>query len=291
MAEIDDKILALLDVERLEVDLFRGDGAGGETPKRIYGGQVVSQALSAAYRTVDENRLCHSLHAYFIRPGDPGIPVIYQVDRARDGGSFTTRRIVAIQHGRQIFNMSASFHKTEDGWHHQHAAPDVPRPETLDSVINRRKAVIDRIPEERQKDFLRPRPIDFREVDPRDMFAPGPTDDRNAVWLRMLAATDQPPHMQQILLAYASDMYLLGSAMRPHGLTWLQGRVMTASLDHAMWFHQPLTLKDWHLYAMDSPFSGGARGFNRGSIYTADGTLVASVAQEGLIRPLRNSNE
>ena len=254
MSDVDDKILALLDVERLEVDLFRGAGAGGETTKRIYGGQVVSQALSSAYRTVDQDRLCHSLHAYFIRPGDPSIPVIYQVDRARDGGSFTTRRVVAIQHGRQILNMSASFHKDEDGWHHQHPAPQVAGPGGLESVPERRAKVAERIPEAQRAEFLRKRPIDFREVDPRDMFDPGPADDRHHVWFRMLAATGQGPQMQQILMAYASDMYLLGSALRPHGLTWQQGRVMTASLDHAMWFHKTTEISDWHVYSMDSPF-------------------------------------
>ena len=282
-----EELIDLLDIERLEVDLFRGKGGGGETTARIYGGQVIAQALMAAYRTV-EDRLCHSLHAYFIRAGDPSIPVIYEVDRARDGGSFTTRRVVAIQHGRQIFNLSASFHVEEPGWDHQHPMPDVQGPEGVRSREEERASIVDRIPEDMRADFTRPRPIEVRELDPRDIFEPGPQSDENHLWFRMPAAKGLEPHMQHCLLAYASDMNLLGSSLRPHGLTWFQGRVMTASLDHAMWFHAPLAFDQWHLYTMDAPFTGKARGFNRGAIYAADGTLVASTAQEGLVRPRRN---
>ena len=281
-----EELIDLLDIERLEVDLFRGKGSGGETTARIYGGQVIAQALMAAYRTM-EDRLCHSLHAYFIRAGDPSIPVIYEVDRARDGGSFTTRRVVAIQHGRQIFNLSASFHVDEPGWDHQHPMPDVQGPEGVRSREEERASIVHRLPEKVRADFIRPRPIEVRELDPRDIFEPGPQSDENHLWFRMPAAKGLEPHMQQCLLAYASDMNLLGSSLRPHGLTWFQGRVMTASLDHAMWFHAPLTFDQWHLYTMDAPFTGKARGFNRGSIYAADGTLVASTAQEGLVRPRR----
>jgi len=280
------ELLSLLDIEQLEVDLFRGTGSGGETTTRIYGGQVIAQALAAAYRTVPD-RLCHSLHAYFIRPGDPSIPVIYQVDRARDGRSFTTRRVVAIQHGRQILNMSASFHVAEDGWDYQHPMPDVPAPETLPSMGEMRRTILDQIPEDRRVEFLRPRPIDMREVNPRDFFDPEPTSDINHVWFRMEQAAGTSPQMQHILLAYASDMNLLGSSLRPHGLTWFKPRQMTASLDHTIWFHAPLQFENWHLYAMDAPFTGGARGFNRGKVYSRDGVLVASVAQEGLMRPLK----
>lgn len=285
MTEPDQTLLDVLTVEPLEVDLFRGTGQGGETPTRIFGGQVIGQALAAAYRTVDD-RLCHSLHAYFIRPGDPAVPVIYQVDRARDGGSFTTRRVVAIQHGRQILNMSASFHVAEDGWHHQHPMPEVAGPDGLSDRETLREAVIDKIPEKHHAEFLRPRPIDIREVAPRDFFAPEPTDDKNHLWFRMAAAQGISAQMQHCLLAYASDMNLLGSALRPHGQTWFTGRVMTASLDHAMCFHAPVQFSDWHLYTMESPWSGGGRGFNRGMIYNRAGTLIASVAQEGLIRPI-----
>ncbi len=280
------ELLQLLDIEQLEVDLFRGIGSGGETTTRIFGGHVIAQALMAAYRTVDD-RLCHSLHAYFIRPGDPAIPVIYQVDRARDGGSFTTRRVVAIQHGKQIFNMSASFHIDEEGWRYQHPMKPVGAPEDWPNRDELRGAFADQLPEKYRSDFLRERPIELREVAPRDFMTPEVASDENQLWFRMQAAQGQGPQMQHCLLAYASDMNLLGSSLRPHGLTWFQGKVMTASLDHAMWFHGPIDFSGWHLYDMDAPWTGGARGFNRGSIYAQDGRLVASTAQEGLMRPLR----
>lgn len=286
MTDAATELLELLDIEQLEVDLFRGIGSGGETTKRIFGGHVIAQALAAAYRTVPD-RLCHSLHAYFIRPGDPSIPVIYQVDRARDGGSFTTRRVVAIQHGKQILNMSASFHVEEEGWDYQHQMPQVEGPEGLLNRAALREPWIDKVPKAMRSDFMRPRPIEIREVDPRDLIDPPPADDRNHLWFRMEAAAGASPQMQHILLAYASDMNLLGSSLRPHGLTWFKGEVMTASLDHSMWFHAPLSFENWHLYTMDAPFTGGGRGFNRGLIYTQDGKLVASVAQEGLMRPYR----
>ncbi len=280
-----EELLQLLDIEQLEVDLFRGTGGGGETTTRIFGGHVIAQALMAAYRTV-EGRLCHSLHAYFIRPGDPAIPVIYQVDRARDGGSFTTRRVVAIQHGKQIFNMSASFHINEDGWDYQHPMKDVGAPEDWPNRDELRAAFAEKLPEKHRSDFLRKRPIELREVAPRDFLDPEIASDTNQLWFRMEAAQGQNTEMQHCLLAYASDMNLLGSSLRPHGLTWFQGKVMTASLDHAMWFHAPIDFSEWHLYDLDAPWTGGARGFNRGSIYAQDGRLVASTAQEGLMRPL-----
>jgi len=284
------ELLNLLDIETLEVDMFRGIGSGGETSTRIFGGHVIAQALAAAYRTVPD-RLCHSLHAYFIRPGDPSIPVIYTVDRARDGGSFTTRRVVAIQHGKQILNMSASFHVEEDGWAHQHPMAQVDGPEGLQNRAQSRAEVAPQINEKHRADFLRPRPIEIREVAPRDYFDPEPTDDTNHLWFRMEASAGAGPQMQHCLLAYASDMNLLGSSLRPHGLTWFKGGVMTASLDHAMWFHAPIQFQDWHLYTMDSPFAGGGRGFNRGAIYHQDGRLMASVAQEGLVRPIRKDRK
>jgi acyl-CoA thioesterase-2 len=288
MNTVADQLIDLLDIEQLEVDLFRGIGSGGETTTRIFGGHVIAQALMAAYRTVPD-RLCHSLHAYFIRPGDPKIPVIYQVDRARDGGSFTTRRVVAIQHGKQIFNLSASFHINEEGWNFQHNMPTVGNPEDWPNRDELREAHVAEIPEKYRDDFLRQRPIELREVAPRDFFTPEKASDNNHLWFRMEAAKGQGPQMQHCLLAYASDMNLLGSSLRPHGLTWFQGNVMSASLDHAMWFHGPIQFSDWHLYDLDAPWTGKARGFNRGSIFSADGTLVASVAQEGLVRPLKKS--
>ncbi len=290
MSTVADQLLDLLDIEQLEIDLFRGMGNGGETTTRIFGGHVIAQALMAAYRTVPD-RLCHSLHAYFIRPGDPEIPVIYQVDRARDGGSFTTRRVVAIQHGKQIFNLSASFQIDEDGWDYQHQMPQVGNPEDWPNRNELRERHVDKIPEKLHDDFLRERPIELREVAPRDFFTPEKATDENHLWFRMEAAKGQGPQMQHCLLAYASDMNLLGSSLRPHGLTWFQGNVMSASLDHAMWFHGPIQFSDWHLYDLDAPWTGKARGFNRGSIYSADGTLVASVAQEGLVRPLKKKKD
>ena len=236
MTDVARQLLELLDIEQLEIDLFRGIGSGGETTTRIFGGHVIAQALMAAYRTVPD-RMCHSLHAYFIRPGDPSIPVIYQVDRARDGGSFTTRRVVAIQHGKQIFNLSASFHVAEEGWDYQHKMPDVKGPEHWLDRPDLREPYIEKI---------------------------------------------SPKHRDD-----ASDMNLLGSSLRPHGLTWFQGQVMTASLDHAMWFHAPIDFSDWHLYELDAPFTGGARGFNRGLIYNQNGQLAATTAQEGLMRPYK----
>jgi len=286
MSTVADQLLELLDIEQLEVDLFRGVGSGGETTTRIFGGHVIAQALMAAYRTVPD-RLCHSLHSYFIRPGDPKIPVIYQVDRARDGGSFTTRRVVAIQHGKQIFNLSASFHIDEEGWDYQHPMPQVGAPEDWPNRDQLRGAHVCKVPAKYRDDFLRERPIELREVAPRDFFTPEKASDLNHLWFRMEAAKGQGPQMQHCLLAYASDMNLLGSSLRPHGLTWFQGNVMSASLDHAMWFHGPIQFNDWHLYDLDAPWTGKARGFNRGSIYSAGGTLVASVAQEGLVRPLK----
>ncbi len=278
-------LLELLELEPLEVNLFRGIGHGGETSRRIFGGQVVAQALVAAYATVQDRR-CHSLHSYFLRPGDPAAPVIYEVDQARDGGSFTTRRVTAIQRGRQIFNMAASFHVAEDGPSHQHDMPQVPEPETLTNREALRASLADRVAPERRADFLRPSAIEVRETAPFDLLDPRPMKDAHCLWFRLVRPVTGSDVLHQCLLTYASDMYLLSSALRPHGRSFLTGDTMTASLDHAIWFHDRIDFGDWHLYAMDSPFAGGARGFNRGSIYARDGRLVASTAQEGLIRPL-----
>lgn len=281
-----DTLLDLINIERLENDLFRGQGEGGETRKRIFGGQVVAQALAAAYQTVDA-RPCHSLHAYFLRPGDPSIPVIYEVDRARDGGSFTTRRVVAIQNGRQIFNMAASFHQTEEGPSHYHAMRPAPGPDTLSDRSAERQRIANMMPEPVRSDILRPSAIQIREADPINWVAPEPTDDRCGVWFRLARpVADLAPWQHHCLMAYASDMYLLGAALRPMGESFLTGRVMTASLDHALWLHGPLDFNTWHFYAMESPFVGGGRGLCRGAIYDQDGRLVASSAQEGLVRPI-----
>ena len=280
-------LLKLLDIERLELDLFRGQSPDERASQRVFGGQVIAQSLVAAYRTVPDDRLCHSLHAYFIRPGDPKVPIIYQVDHSRDGGSFTTRRIVAIQHGKQIFNMAASFHTQEDSWDYQHAMPEVEGPENFKELRERRLEIAEKIPESFRDDFTSPRAIEMRDIAPLDLLNPEPASDRHHVWFRVARPIDQPQSVHDCLLAYASDMSLLGSSLRPHGLTWLKRNVMSASLDHAMWLHQPIKFDEWHLYTMDAPFTGHGRGFNRGMIFNESGQLVASVAQEGLVRRVR----
>jgi len=267
MTEAERVLLNLLDIERLEVDLFRGTGSGGETPTRIFGGQVIAQALAAAYRTA-EGRLCRSLHAYFIRAGDPSIPVIYQVDRARDGGSLTTRRVVAIQHGKQILNMSASFHVQDEGWTHQHAMPRTDAPEQYPARTDLKQRYLDQVPDSLRQEFLRERPIEVREIDHLNPFQPEKSDDHNQIWFRMGAAASADPVTQHLLLAYASDMHLMSSGMRPHELSWFTGEVNGASLDHALWFHAPVHFENWHLYSMESPWSGQGRNFNRGSIFS-----------------------
>ncbi|MGB1070000.1 MAG: acyl-CoA thioesterase, partial [Henriciella sp.] len=217
-------LLKLMDLERLEVDLFRGQSPANETNQRVFGGQVIAQSLVAAYRTVDtDTRTCHSMHAYFIRPGDPSIPIIYEVDRARDGGSFTTRRVIAVQHGKQIFNLAASYHKQEDGWNHQHDMPNVPEPDTLPDRTEIRKTIIDRIPERHREHFTRPQPIEIREINPLDPLKPKITDDKQAMWFRVAREIDEAPWLHHCLIAYASDMSLLGSGNRPHGISWMTG--------------------------------------------------------------------
>jgi len=277
------ELLSLLDLERIEVNLFRGQSPD-DGMKRVYGGQVIAQALVAAYRTV-ENRVCHSLHAYFIRPGDPSVPILYEVDRARDGKSFTTRRVVAIQHGEQILNLAASFQVAEKGFTHQSPMPKVKMPDELKSEDELRQLAKDHIPKEFQKQFARPRPIELKPVDPRQMISPTPTEPKKQMWLRARGRVPDDPALQQCLLAYASDMGILDTATKPHGVNWFTGGVQMASLDHAMWFHEPFNISDWLLYTMDSPSASGARGFNRGEIFTEGGKLVASVTQEGLMRP------
>ena len=277
------ELISLLDLERIEVNLFRGHSPD-DGMKRVFGGQVIAQALVAAYRTV-ENRVCHSLHAYFIRPGDPTVPILYEVDRARDGKSFTTRRVVAIQHGEQILNLAASFQVTETGFTHQSPMPDVKKPAELKSEDELRAMAKDHIPKEFQKQFARPRPIELKPVDPRAMISPMKTEPIKQMWLRARGKVGNDVALQQCLLAYASDMGILDTATKPHGVNWFTGGVQMASLDHAMWFHEPFNIEEWLLYAMDSPSASGARGFNRGEIFTEAGKLVASVVQEGLIRP------
>ncbi|MEO0883923.1 MAG: acyl-CoA thioesterase II [Pseudomonadota bacterium] len=280
-------VLDLLKVERLEVDLFRGRSPD-ETSQRVFGGQVIGQALMSAYQTV-ENRRCHSLHAYFIRPGDPNVPIIYQVDHARDGRSFTTRRVVAIQHGKQIFNLAASFQVDEEGWFHEAQMPDVPGPEGLKTRLELRKEAAHLFPEPMRAQMTRARAIEMRPINPGDFMNPEPMPAENQIWFRAIRCFEGTENdaIHQCLMAYASDMSLLDSGTRPHAITWQSGDAMMASLDHAMWFHAPARADEWLLYTQDSPHAGGARSFNRGMIFKQDGTLVASVAQEGLMRPRR----
>lgn len=279
-----ERLLRLLDLEPLEVNLFRGHRSD-EPWQRVYGGQVIGQALVAAQRTVEEPRLVHSLHAYFIRPGDPSIPIVYSVSRDRDGKSFTTRRVVAIQHGRPIFNMAASFQVEEEGLEHQFDMPDLPGPDDLPTDRELRMAAADHIPEELRGLWLSERPIEIRPINPQDLLAPRKALPFQHVWLRIPGPLPDNDELHRCLLAYASDMTLLDTSLYPHGINWFDRKLQVASLDHAMWFHSRFRVDEWLLYTQDSPRSSGARGLNRGSIYTRDGRLVASVAQEGLIRP------
>lgn len=283
MSDVVEDLIQLLDLEKIEENLFRGHSPD-ESWQRVFGGQVIGQALVAAYRTV-EDRVCHSLHGYFIRPGDPKVPIVYEVDRARDGRSFTTRRVVGIQHGKQIFNLAASFQVPEKGFEHQASMPDVPMPEDLPNEMALREEVARQLPAEVAKHFARERPIEIRPINPQKYINPEPMEPVQYVWFRVRKAVEEGNiALNQCVMAYASDMTLLDTCVRPHGVSWLSGKLQTASLDHAMWFHAPFKADEWLLYAMDSPSASGARGFNRGAIYTRDGNLVASVAQEGLIR-------
>ena len=273
-----------LALERIEVNTFRGVSPE-DGPGRIFGGQVIAQSLLAAYETVEE-RICHSLHCYFIRPGDPRIPILFEVDRSRDGGSFTTRRVIAVQNGKQIFNLAASFQTPEEGFEHQAPMPAVRSPDDMAAEAEaQKKAVLEGMSEEMRRMMNRPRPI---EMVGRDNYGfgrkPKPSEPKSDTWMRAVAPIGEDARMHQVILAYASDMNLLSTAMRPHGVAWQTPGLQSASLDHAMWFHKASNFNDWHLYTQDSPSASGGRGFVRGAIYGQDGTLVASVAQEGLMR-------
>ena len=276
-------LVALLDVEEIDTDLYRGARQPGGIG-RVFGGQVIAQALQAAQRSVEPVKTAHSLHAYFMRPGDEQRPIMFRVVRDFEGRSFATRRVIATQGGQPILNLAASFQLFEDGFAHQDAMPDVPPPETLPSDRELRAAAADDIPDKWRRHLLRARPIEIRPVAPRSWVRPEVTEPRQASWFRVAAPIGDDPALHRAILAYASDMTLLGTCMLPHGVNWISGGVQTASLDHALWLHEPFRVDDWLLYATDSPWSGHARGFNRGGIYTRDGRLVASVAQEGLIR-------
>jgi acyl-CoA thioesterase II len=280
MSAVLDELVKLLSLEQIEENLFRGQSQdlGWGT---VFGGQVLGQALSAAAQTVPPDRHVHSLHAYFLRPGDVSKPIVYDVDRIRDGSSFTTRRIVAIQSGRPIFNMSASFQKAEPGLEHHEPMPEVPAPETLKT--EQQLAAEAGWPKswlERNAD----RPFEWRPVQVIDPLKPTPRPPQRADWLRTVARLPDNPALHYSLLAYASDHHLIGTALLPHGVSFITPGMQIASVDHVMWFHQPLRVDDWLLHVMESPVARGARGLARGRIYTRSGALVASTAQEGLIR-------
>jgi acyl-CoA thioesterase-2 len=282
-----ENLLAVLDLEALEVNLFRGRSPQ-VTWQRVYGGQVVGQALVAACRTVDvAERPPHSLHAYFLLPGDPKVPIIYEVDRIRDGKSFTTRRVIAIQHGQAIFSMAVSFHRDEPGMTHQAKMPDVPKPEDLPSEAEIKERVLPMMPDPVRRYYERERPIELRPVEYARYLGKPIADGRFNIWIRATGKLPDEPAIHQCVLAYASDMTLLDSALIPHGRSVFDKNIMGASLDHALWLHRPFRADEWLLYAQDSPNLHGARGFSRGLIFTQDGTLVASVAQEGLLRERR----
>jgi acyl-CoA thioesterase-2 len=278
-----DNLLSILDLEVLEQNLFRGRGPK-EGWQRVYGGQVLGQALVAAVRTVPEERIAHSLHGYFLLPGDPTQPIIYEVERIRDGGSFSTRRIRAIQHGRTMFFMTASFHKSERGFDHQVPMPEVPSPEDLPTEKQLRKRLLEHLPQEMRSYWERERPIELRPVDASRYFDREERKPVQHVWMRANGKLPDAFPLHQCVLAYASDFTLLDTALIAHGKLWFERDVQMASLDHALWLHRPFRADEWLLYAQDSPSASGARGFCRGSVFTREGILVASVAQEGLMR-------
>ncbi len=277
------ELLDHLSLERLEENLFRGESRDiGST--RVFGGQVLGQSLRAASGTVDPARKAHSLHAYFLRAGDPEAPIVYDVDRARDGRSFSTRRVVAIQHGRPIFNMSASFHVEEDGLEHQFPMPVVPTPEDIGEPRPVPESVLKEIPEKMRRWVTRESPIEFRPVLQLDPVNPPKQPPQQYIWMRCRGELPDDPLLHRCLLAYASDFYLIWTAALPHGLSFLKGNVQMASLDHAMWFHREFRMDEWLLYACDSPSSSHSLGLARGMFFDRQGRLVASTAQEGLIR-------
>ncbi|MDO8380113.1 acyl-CoA thioesterase II [Phenylobacterium sp.] len=276
MADVSE-LVAILELEPIELDMFRGQTPAG-AGSRIYGGQVVAQAMAAAYRTIDDGRLCHSMHGYFMRPGDPKVPILFQVERVRDGGTFAVRRVVALQNGKQIFNLAASFQIPEEGFEHQFDMPAAPDPDTLlNEEQLRAKAGLDSA-------SRRIWPVEVRPVDPAPHGVVEAREPYDMCWFRARVSLGDGVVLNQCALAYGTDMTLLDVSLRPHGVDWDSGRLQVASLDHALWFHKASDFSRWHLYVQDSPSASGGRGFNRGSIYGPDGALVASATQEALIR-------
>ncbi len=283
MNSILDQLVSLLSMETIEENLFRG-ASQDLGFRQLFGGQVLGQALSAASQTVDSARQANSLHGYFLRAGDAKKPVIYQVERVRDGGSFSTRRVTAIQNGQTIFTCSASFHEREEGFRHQTEMPDVPQPEDLISEEELSPHLAKALSQEKREKMLRVKAIETRPVQVLDPLNPAISEPIKQVWFKAAAPLPQSPALHKYLLAYASDFGLLTTSLLPHGASIWQPQMQVASLDHSIWFHEEVCLDDWLLYSMDSPWAGNSRGFARGSIYTRDGRLVASVAQEGLTR-------
>ncbi len=283
MPSVLDELVHLLALEKIEEDLYRGQsqdlGWG-----IVFGGQVLGQALTAAARTVPAERPVHSLHAYFLRPGNVNAPIVYDVDRIRDGSSFTTRRVVAIQHGEAIFNLAASFQKAEPGFEHQDPMPEVPPPESVPTDLERMAARLDSLPDFLKERALVERPIESRTVQAEDPVSPTVQPPDRHVWFRAAHRLPDDAVIHQALLAYASDYAFLGTALKPHGVTWFMPGMQVASLDHAVWFHQPFRMDEWLLHAMHSPRGAGSRGMVLGRLYTRDGKLVATTAQEGLTR-------
>jgi len=277
------ELVDLLQLERLEDNLFRGQSRDIGT-RFVFGGQVLGQALSAAQQTVDPAREAHSLHAYFLRAGDIDAPIVYSVERTRDGGSFSARRVVAIQHGQTILNGSISFQVPEKGFEHQSSMPDVPAPEDIDPLPPVPPERLARLPVKLQRWLGVDSPIEFRHVWPQDKLNPVKRPPYQHIWFRLAAPVDGPAALHRALLAYASDFNLVGTATLPHGISYYTHNVQMASLDHALWFHRPFRVDEWLLYSFDSPTAQGGRGLARGQIFSRDGQLVASTAQEGLIR-------
>jgi acyl-CoA thioesterase-2 len=277
------ELVELLTLERLEDNLFRGQSRDIGT-RFVFGGQVLGQALSAAQQTVDAARQAHSLHAYFLRAGDIEAPIVYSVERARDGHSFSVRRVIAIQHGQTILNCAISFQVEEDGFEHQTSMPDVPQPEDVEPQHPLPPDELARLPVKLQRWLGSDSPFEFRNVWPRDELHPAKRPPYQHIWFRLTAPVADSPVLHRALLAYASDFHLIGTATLPHGISLASHNVQMASLDHALWFHRPFRVDEWLLYSFDSPTAQGARGLARGMIFSRDGRLVASSAQEGLIR-------
>ncbi len=276
------ELLQLIHLEQLEVNLFRGESRDMGT-SRVFGGQVLSQAVLAASATV-EGRLIHSLHAYFLRAGDPSARIVYNVERSRDGGSFSARRVVAVQHGRPIFTLSASFQAEEQGLTHQVDMPQVPVAEEISGPDQVTPEFLQRLPQKMRRWIHRFGPFEFRPVHPYDPFNPVPQAPQQQIWFRLHGDLPDDPVLHRAMLAYVSDFHLVGTATLPHGISWVQGNLVVASLDHAMWFHRDGRLDDWLLYSMDSPGTNSGRGLARGMIYDRSGKLLASTAQEGMMR-------